>query len=75
MSQMSKHPGALRAASSCVRLKSDARCRRDSGIRNVDSNSILFGLPRRLCSPIFRNYTLRRCNERFLTHVRTDRRG
>ena len=75
MSQMSKYPGALRAASSCIRLKSNARYKCDSGIRYTDSISILFGLSRRLCSPIFRNYVLRRWNEQSLTHVHTDRRG
>lgn len=32
---MSKHPGALRAASSCVRLKNDPQCKRHSKIRST----------------------------------------
>jgi len=40
-SQISKHPGALRAASSYVCLKSNSRCRRNSEICNTDSNSCL----------------------------------
>lgn len=57
---MSKHPGVLRAALSCVRLKSNPRCGRNSGIRNTDPDWILAGHHRvaRVLLFFARDYTL-----------------